>query len=374
MRILIFSWRDTNHPNNGGAEIVTHEHAKAWVRNGHTVTLFTSMYGGAPWEEIIDGVTIVRRGNELITVQIAAYFWYRKHKRDFDLVFDHFHGIPFFTPLFVRVKKVGFIHEVAREVWKLNVLPKYISWFPALFGPFIEKWIFKLLYRRVPFITVSESTKIDLIKLGIPQSNITIIENGLMLPKRMKKYTKNKGKTIMFLGAHAKDKGIEDAITVFSLLNKDTKSKWQFWVVGRAVQSQIDELTVFAKRLGITKNITFFGYVNENKKFELLSKAHVLINPSAHEGWGLVNLEASASGTPVVAFDVHGNRDSVINGKTGILVPKDPEKMAESITILLSDKKKYQSMQKESIKWSKNFTWDSAIKKSLEYIERIAKS
>jgi len=375
MNILIFSWRDPNHPNNGGAEQVTHQHAKAWIKAGHTVTLFTSMYSYAMWEEDMDGVHIVRRGGELLTVQINAFFWYRKHKKFFDLVFDHFHGIPFFTPLFVKQKKVAFIHEVARDVWKVNALPKYISWFPALVGPTIEEWIFKLLYRKIPFITVSESTKKDLIALGVPDNKITVIENGITLPKRIPKQKKEKVPTIMFLGAFAEDKGIHDCVKVFGELEKSKKRKYMYWIVGRGSQLQTDELTSFAKSLGITKNLKFWGYVSQDKKFELLSRAHVLINPSIHEGWGLVNIEANVCGTPVVSYDVHGNRDSIKNGKTGTLVPlKDTKKMAEEVQKLLNNPKQYKTMQKAGVKWSNQFTWEKSTKKSVEYIENLRKA
>ena len=123
LKIVIFSWRGPGHPNLGGAEIVTHEHAKVWVKAGHKVTLFTSFFPGAREREIIDGVEIIRRGKGLIGVHLEAWKWYRNLEDKPDIVFDHFHGIPFFTPLYVREKKVAFIHEVAKEVWFLSHLP-----------------------------------------------------------------------------------------------------------------------------------------------------------------------------------------------------------------------------------------------------------
>jgi len=372
MNILIFSWRDPKHINNGGAEQVTHQHAKAWIKAGHSVTLFTSMYSYAMWEEDMDGVHIVRRGGELLTVQINAFFWYRKHKKEFDLVFDHFHGIPFFTPLYVKTKKVGFIHEVAKEVWKVNVLPLYIAWFPSLFGPMIERWTFKLFYRKIPFITVSESTKKDLMSLGIHENLITVIENGVTLPKKRTPFKKEKVKTIMFLGALAEDKGIRDAIQVFSEIEKKKKNAFNYWVVGRGAQFQIDAFRLYAKSLGVTNNLTFWGFVPEQKKFELLAKAHILLNPSLHEGWGLVNIEANAVSTPVIGYDVHGNRDSIKNGKTGTLVPlKDTKKMAEEVQKVLNNPKQYKTMQKAGVEWSNQFTWAKSTKKSVEYLKNL---
>jgi glycosyltransferase involved in cell wall biosynthesis len=372
MNILIFSWRGPGHPHSGGAEIVTHEHAKAWVKSGHSITLFTSMFPAGMWEETIDGIEVIRRGNELVTVQIAAYFWYRKHKKEFDLVIDHFHGIPFYTPFYVKTQKIAFIHEVAREVWKLNALPPIIRLIPAFVGPFIERQIFKF-YRKIPFITVSDSTKRDLLEYGISDKNITVIQNGVSSPKGLKKYVKEKINTVMYLGPIAKDKGIDDAIQVFARLKKG-KQRWQFWIVGKGGNEELSKVKQKVNELEIEKETIFFGYVDEVKKFELLSKAHVLMNPSVHEGWGLVNIESAACGTPVVAYDVHGCRDSIKNGETGILVEKgNTWEMAKQIVTLLENKNKYIKMQKNAKKWSEEFDWDRSTKKSLTSLNDFTK-
>ena len=100
MNILIFSWRDPKNPKAGGAEIVTHEHAKAWHKAGHNITLFTSNFKGAKETEILDGITIIRKGNPVFTVYIKAFLWYMFEKHDkFDLIIDHFHGISFFQSI-----------------------------------------------------------------------------------------------------------------------------------------------------------------------------------------------------------------------------------------------------------------------------------
>src|SRR3989344_4669413 len=141
MNILVFSWRDPKHPMAGGAEQVMHEHMKGWVNAGHTVTLFSSAFNGAPPEEKVDGVKVIRKGYQLLGVQIYAFFWYlfSDHPK-FDLVVDQFHGLPFFTPLYVRSPKLAVLQEVAKEVWLLNHLQKplnlIIGWAGYLTEPF----------------------------------------------------------------------------------------------------------------------------------------------------------------------------------------------------------------------------------------------
>ncbi len=372
MKILIFSWRGPKHPNAGGAEISTHEHAKRWVKAGHKVTLFTSFYKGAKDNEIIDNVDIIRRGSQVFSVQTEAFKWYlfNKHPK-FDVVIDQFHGIPFFTPLFVNAKKIGFIHEVTKEVWKLNPWSKPFNIFPTILGTFFEPLIFKLFYKQTPFITVSDSTKKDLIEWGIPKDKITIIHNGFSFFK-VPGVKKEKRKTILFLGALSKDKGIEEALETFSLIDSREK-KWQLWVVGKSDIRYLNKLKLQCRTLSINKRVKFWGFVSENRKYELLSRAHIVINPSIREGWGLVVIEAASVGIPTIAFNVPGLRDSISNGHTGIICFDNTTKeLARNIIKLINDTKKYKKMSSNAILWSKNFSWEESAAKSLMLLENIA--
>ena len=65
-------------------------------------------------------------------------------------------------------------------------------------------------------------------------------------------------------------------------------------------------------------SVTLFGCVNDDLKYKLLSQAHLVLVPGVHEGWGLVVMESKGMGTPAIAYNVPGLRDSVRDGKTGI--------------------------------------------------------
>lgn len=371
MNILILSWRGLRHPQAGGAEISTHEHAKRWVKAGHNVTLFTSAFINCKKSEMIDGVNIRRCGRQIFGVQWEAFRWYQfgEHS-EFDLVIDQFHGIPFFTPLYVGIKKLAFIHEVTKEIWDLNPLPWPFNRITAFLGLVLEPLIFKLIYHRMPFITVSESTKNDLMKWGIQKKHIAIIYNGVNVPKFLRLASKEKKKTGIYLGAVNKDKGIEDAIDIFAEI-LERENDWQFWVIGRSNPLYLKKLKEQSKSLGIDKKIKFWGFVSEEKKFELLSRAHIAINPSIREGWGLVVIEAASVGTPTVGYNVAGLRDSIKNGKTGILCEKaDPISCSEAVIDLMLYKNKYKELRKNCFDWSKQFDWDKSAGKSLQLIEK----
>lgn len=373
MKILVLSWRGPGHPHAGGAEKSTHEHAKGWVKAGHRVTLFTSFYPGAKKEEVIDGINIIRKGFQIFGVHLEAFKWYLLgHHKNFDLVVDEFHGIPFFTPLYVRTKKMALIHEVTKEVWGLNPWSKPFNLIPAFLGTLFEPLIFKMFYRKIPFMTGSNSTKKDLIVWGIPQKNITVIPYGLSTPK-VKIFPKEEKKTLIFLGALSKDKGIEDVLKIFSILNRSDHDL-QFWIIGKGEEHYLKKLKLQCIKLGINKKAKFWGFVTEEKKFELLGRGYILVNPSVREGWGLVVIEAAYIGTPTVGYDVVGLRDSIKNGETGILCEKNPISCAQAVLSLMSDQKKYQMMVQNCFRWARQFSWDKSVKKSLTLIEKIARS
>nr|MBI5455836.1 glycosyltransferase family 4 protein [Candidatus Levybacteria bacterium] len=364
MNILILNWRDPKNPKSGGAEIVTLEHAKAWVKKGHSVTWFTSNFKGGKNQEIINNINIVRRGN-FLTVFAFAPLFYLFSKNEFDVVVDEIHGLPFFTPLFVRQPKIAFIHEVADEIWD------FMYPFPLnKIGKVIEP-IVLLPYRNTKFMTVSDSTKTALIKIGIKVNKISVINNGIKerplnyLPK------KENVPTFIFVSRVVKMKGIEEVIRAFFYILREIKDA-RLWIVGDGEKKYVEELKETMRSFSISTKVKFFGRVDDDKKSELMKKAHLLLHASIKEGWGLVVIEAASQGTPAVVYDVAGLRDSVKNEKTGIVLKENNAKeMAREAINLIRNKKEYQSFQKNGILWAKSLTWERAAKQSLDLLNEV---
>lgn len=258
MNVLIFNWRDTKNPKSGGAEIVTLEHAKAWVKKGYSVTWFTSKFKNAPQEEIIDGVNIVRRGNSL-TVYLYAPFFYVFSKQKFDLVIDEIHGIPFFTPIYVRKPKIAFIHEVAGDIWD------YMFPFPVnKIGKFIEPLYFKL-YKNVQFWTDANSTIDDLVDKGISRKNCIAINcpishRSLSVIPRKEKYP-----TFIFVSRVVKMKGIEEVIRSFFYILRELRDA-KLWIVGDGEKSYVEELKETMRSYAISPKVKFLVEFRKNKK------------------------------------------------------------------------------------------------------------
>ena len=122
----------------------------------------------------------------------------------------------------------------------------------------------------------------------------------------------------MYLGRLKRYKRVDLVLKAVARL-RDRGMAAELIVAGKGDARAALEATV--RDLGIGDRVRFAGFVSERQKAELLSRswAHVLTSPK--EGWGIVSMEASACGTPTVASDSPGLRETVRHGDTGYLVP-----------------------------------------------------
>jgi len=361
MHILIFNWRDPKNPQSGGAEIVTLEHAKAWVKKGHCVTWFTSQFPGASEEETIDGVHIIRRGTAF-GVYFLTPFYYLKNKNKFDIVIDEIHGLPFFTPLYVKKPKVAFIHEVAAEIWD------YMYPFPVnIIGKFLESLCFRF-YKSVPFWVVAPSTIKELEQFGINKTQCHIITSSINNNVLTTLPVKEKTITYIFISRLVKMKGIEEIIKAFGFIHKEDQ-KAQLWIVGSGETTYIQTLKDMVKQYNMQKHVTFWGRVADEEKIALLRRAHIILHASIKEGWGLVIIEAASQATPAVVYNVAGLCDSVKHNHTGIVLTENtPKEMATHALLLIHDKTRYAALQKNCLHWAGSLTWEKATEESLKLL------
>lgn len=367
MRILIFNWRDLKNPKAGGAEMFTEEMAKRWVSWGHQVTLFTSAFPGALPKEKVEGVEIIRKGRQF-TVHWHAYRYYKKYfQGKFDLVIDEINTIPFFTPFYVKEKKIVYINQLAREVWWYEA-PFPISLFGYLFEPAYLK-----IYKKIPAITISESTRDDLLKLGFQKEKINIVYPGLYLepvndPLQIKK---EKNPTILYFGSVRPMKRVDQIVESLVFVKKDIPNI-RLWIAGGGQEKYIKKIENLIKKYKLEVNVKFWGRINEKQKKKLMCRAHIIAVTSIKEGWGIIVIEASTCGTPAVVYNIDGLRDSVINNKTGLICSRNnPQNLAENIIKLMKNKNLYNIMKRKSWERSKEFSWDKTAKESFRIIKEV---
>lgn len=371
MRILILNWRDIKNPTGGGAEILTHEIARRLVKKGHSVTQFSSLFNGAPKEEIVDGVKIIRRGHPdarylFLSIHFLAFMYYvTMFRNKIDVVVDEIHGLPFFTPWYVREKKVALICEVADDLW--------IKIYGRIFGTLgrcVEIFYMRYVYNKIPYVTISNSTKADLVKNGVNSTHISVLSMGINAPDYLRKYKKETVATCIIVGRLFESKGIKDAmLSIKELQRRDFTVK--LWIVGHGDEEYKEYLVSLSRQLNLEKQIVFYDYVTDRKKFELMSKSHILISPSIKEGFGLTIPEAGRVGTPSVVYNSKGLSEVVIDNITGLICSENtPANLAENILKLLTDQKLYRRLSTEAKKNASSFNWDNTAKEFLEILQK----
>lgn len=364
MRILILNWRDPSHPYAGGAEKSILEHAKYWLKKGADVTWYSSSFESSKKQEIINGIKIIRVGSHYTTHLMFIFYCLLGKFNGYSVIIDCFHFLPYFTPLFMRKeKKIALIQETGGNLWFKNISPPF-----AVIGFLLEP-LFFLFYKDTVFITASESTKKDLLKFGIKKNMIQVILHGVDFKDI--KANKEKTPTVLYLGLLSKDKGLEDAIKAFIEIRRKIPSA-KLWIAGR--EQKREYLNSVLKSLKLTNSkdfITYYGYVTEKVKFELFKKSWILLHPSEKEGWGLNVIEAATQGTPTVGYNVAGLRDSIKHKQTGILTDPNFFSLGKEAIGVISDKNLYNSLSKEAILWSRNFSWKSSGKASFNLLTKL---
>jgi glycosyltransferase involved in cell wall biosynthesis len=116
--------------------------------------------------------------------------------------------------------------------------------------------------------------------------------------------------------------------------------------------------------------VTIHGFLPEAAKAALLDAADVLLVPCTREGWGIVAVEASSRGVPVVAYNVPGLCDSVADGQTGVLCDPVPDAMAAATVALLDDRSRWAAMAAAGPDWARRFTWEKAAADLMDVVGR----
>ena len=343
----------------GGAEVFTREVARRWVKAGHEVTLFASEFPNCKKEEVVDGVRIVRAGGKY-SVYWRAKKYYKKHfsKEGYDVVIDEVNTRPFLTPKFVNngEKFVALIHQLAREYWFYET-PFPISYVGYYFLE--NRWLRN--YVDVTTVTVSESTRRDLVDLGFKR--ISVVPEGLNFKPLGAVPEKTAVPVVVYVGRLKRAKRPDHAVRAFKIV-KEKVPEAELWVLGDGpFKKDLEKMAC--------EGVRFFGGFANAERRDFIGKVWILVNPSVREGWGLNVVEAAALGVPCVAYDVAGLRDSVKDGVTGLLVESgNVEALAEAVMRVLQDDGLRRRLSENALKYSKEFSWDGTAEEFMKVLER----
>lgn len=368
MKILAINWQDLSNPQAGGAEVHLEEILKRMVHKGHSVTLFCSSYPDAKEEEYINGIRVIRKGSRFnfnFVVPLALKSLLAQEQ--WDVLIEDINKIPFFSPWFQKLPTLVIVPHLFSDT-----VFKEINFVLGLYIYLAEKPIPRV-YKQKKFMVISESTKEDMVKRGIAAENIFVVKCGIDQTRFRfdSPVPKEKYPLALYMGRLKKYKSIDQIIKAFPIvLQKLADAK--LVIVGDG--DYASELKSLVKKLNLEEKIKFTGYVSEKEKVEWLQKAHLAIYPSLKEGWGLTNIEANACGTPVIASNVPGLKDSVVDGETGFLFEYgNINELAEKIVKVLSDEKLREKLSLGGLKWASSFSWEKAAEETLAILELVQK-
>jgi glycosyltransferase involved in cell wall biosynthesis len=303
-------------------------------------------------EETVDGYRIIRLGNRY-TVYVMAFLYYRKHLRGWpEVIIDEINTVPFFGKSYGVKKSFLFVHQLCREIWF------YQMFFPLnLIGYLIEP-IYLWLLSDQQVITVSESTKHDLLRYGFKAENVHIISEGIDVAPvpDLEGIKKHAVPTVLSFGAVRAMKRTDHIVQAVEIVRREIPNLRL--IVAGDVADTYGKKLLKKSRAGTV----FLGRVSQERKLELMQKCHIIAVTSVKEGWGLIVTEANSQGTPAIVYDVDGLRDSVRDGETGIVTKENtPEELAREIVKILKNPAEYERLRKNGWEWSKKITFEKSF-------------
>ncbi len=365
MRLLVLNWQDRLNPRAGGAEVHLHEIFGRLAERGWSVTLLASGTRDLPPHEWVDGIRVIRVGGRHSHFLRAPRRALRLLRDEpIDLVLEDLNKVPLFAPLWSGVAVGLLVHHL------FGTTAFREASFPVAAATWLLERPIPRVYRSTPTIAVSESTRKDLRARGL-EAPIDVIPNGidaqwLTPPVDGERFPEP---TLLYLGRLKRYKGIELILEAVARLVADGVPV-RLVIAGTGDhRPRLERLTA---RLGIGPHVDFRGFVSEEEKRELLRRAWVHVLTSPREGWGITNLEAAACGTPTVASDSPGLRDSVRDGETGLLVPHgDIDALATALTRLLKNPELRATLGAGARSFAEGFSWEAITSRFATALESM---
>jgi glycosyltransferase involved in cell wall biosynthesis len=282
--------------------------------------------------------------------------------RTFSVVVEDLNKAPLFVPRWIGGPQVLLVHHLFGASAFRSASP------PVALATWTLERAIPWVYRDVPVIAVSESTRDDLVVRGLHGGLIQVIPNGVdTLRYSPDPPSRFADPTLLYLGRLRRYKRVDLILAAVRAL-VDRGVRVTLLIAGEGDDDA--HLRRVAGPLLESGAVRFLGLVPEDEKLRLLRGAWVHVFTSTKEGWGITNLEAASCGTPSVASDSPGLRDSVVHGRTGFLVPHgDVGALADRLEALLGDEALRSTLGAAAREFALGLSWDSAAERVARRLE-----
>jgi glycosyltransferase involved in cell wall biosynthesis len=209
-------------------------------------------------------------------------------------------------------------------------------------------------------IAVSDSLRRAALAV-LPSARIEVIPNGVDLERFKPPATRPAGRPeLLFVGRLREFKGVQDAIAALPALERALGRPARLTIIGDGPSRAALEAQAAALRaVGANSEVRFLGWLDPDELPAAYESASLLLLPSYVEGHSNVILEALAAGVPCVASDVPGIRETITDGREGILIPpRDPEALARAAARALADATDWRTMSRNARARAEDFSWD----------------
>lgn len=272
----------------------------------------------------------------------------------------------------IECKKIATIHDLIPYIMPETVGKGYLLKF--------LKDVPKVIELCDSLITVSEWSKKDILKF-FPIDEKKIFVTPLAAEDIYKPLDKEKCKSllaekyninkpfILYIGGFSPRKNVKSLITAFAKVYKRLNKDYNLVIVG-AAKDQGQYLSEFSNNLDFASKIIFTGFVSEEDLPIFYNGCDVFVYPSLYEGFGLPPLEAMNCGTPVITSNITSIPEVVSDA--GMLInPYDELELINALKNLLGDEKLQEKYRKKGLERAKDFSWESAAKKTLEVYKQV---
>ncbi len=365
----------------GGQGVVAYNLAMEMGKRGNEIRVFSTSHDlHQRNEKLLHNTTVYYYGSifSIYSARFSPGGFLKPLKQNLDIV--HCHGpapfMDFASILYKKVKKAPLVVTYHAE-------PSAYG-----YGSIIRRTGFQL-YRRMVSILLSQA---DLIispseyfieesRLKDYRSKVVVIPNGINLENFEIKESKEEARKrlnlpldrrlLLFINALLPQKGPDILVKSMRKVIKRVPKAYLILVGKGEMRKELEDMAI---REGIRGHVKFTGFIEEKEKPFYYKASDIFVLPSTrrHESFGIVNLEAMASGVPIVASRIGGVPDVVKHRENGLLVPpKDPDALAETLIYLLENEDLRKRMGEKGKAIVKSYTWEKVAERTEKVYKQL---